>query len=345
MRIAVVHLSDIHIRQAGDPILARVDQIAAAVNSSDATAELFLIVISGDIAYSGSATEYALALKFFSELKEGLERLRKGVRVEYVCVPGNHDCMLPEADVNLRDILVRGVMSSMREGKQDPSLLAQVLSVQQPFTDFRNKLISAKSEWDGICEAALVEHGGKKIQVNLYNTAVLSRRKEQQGQLYVPAELLRARISLAKDAVLCLSVFHHSYLWIESDTATVFRNHVERTSDVALMGHQHYSHSFYKENDAGERVLYLEAGALQDEKYPKTSSFLVLTFDLDSQEEQSIKFRWAAKEQIYRKAEDSGWRALTLNRTIRADFRPKPIVSNVFRRCWDAPLAWAKGFT
>src|ERR1022692_3735917 len=312
MRIAVVHLSDIHIRHAGDPILTRVDQLAAAVNSSDAAAELFLIVISGDISYSVDAKEYALALTFFAALKGKLEDVRKGARVEYVCVPGNHDCVLPEVDLNLRDVLVRGAMSSMLEGTQDPSLLAQVLSVQQQFVDFRKNLTSGSSTWDGICETVFVEHSGKKIQVNLYNTAILSRRDEQQGQLYIPMETLRARMSLAKDAALCLSVFHHSYLWIVSDTAIAFRNHIERTSDVALLGHQHHSHTFYKENDTGQRVLYLEAGALQGEKYPQTSSFQILVFDLDLQEEQSIKFRWAAKEQIYRKVEDSGWRPLTI---------------------------------
>ncbi len=322
MRIAVIHLSDIHFRQAGNPILARVDRIAAAVNSSDAATGLFLVIISGDVAYSGSVKEYATALEFFGTLKGKLESLRKDAKVEFVCVPGNHDCALPEADLKLRDVLVRGAIPSMVDGKEDQSLLTQILRVQRPYKNFRKRLTPGKGVWDGVCETLFVEHGEKKIQVNLYNTAILSRRDEQQGQLYVPLETLRTRVTLAKDAALCLSVFHHSYLWIESNTATAFRNHIERTSDVALMGHQHYSHSFYKENDTGQRVLYLEADALQDENYPQKSGFQILVFDLDSQEEQSIKFRWAAKEEIYRKTEDSGWRPLTINRAIRAEFRP-----------------------
>ena len=322
MRIVVVHLSDIHIREAGNPILARVDQIVSAINSTDAAANLFLIVVSGDVAYSGIPKEYALALKLFTALGENLKSLRKGAKVEYVCVPGNHDCVLPEADVKLREVLVQGVASSMRDGKQDQSLLAQVLRVQRPYNNFRKKITSGNSVWDGICETMFVEHGDKKIQINLYNTAILSRRNERQGELYLPLETLRARVSLAKDAALCLSIFHHSYLWIESNTAVAFRNHIERTSDAALMGHQHYSHDFYKQNHTGERVLYLEADALQDESYPQKSGFQVLVFDLVSQEEQSIKFRWAARDQIYRRAEESEWRPLTINRAIRAEFRP-----------------------
>ncbi len=237
-------------------------------------------------------------------------------------MPGNHDCILPKEDVKLRDVLVQGVTSSMTEGKLDQSLLTEVLRVQRQYKNFVKTLTHGKGQWDGICETLFVEHGKNKIQVNLYNTAILSCRQEVQGQLCVPLEILHARVSLAKDAALCLSVFHHSYLWIESNTAVKFRNHIERTSDVALTGHQHYSHDFYKENNTGERILYLEGAALQDEEYPQKSGFQILVFDLDLQEQQLLKFRWGAKDRTYRKVEDSGWRPLTINRAIRAEFRP-----------------------
>jgi hypothetical protein len=40
MRMAVVHLSDIHIRKKSNPVLAKIDQIASAINSTNPTVSL-----------------------------------------------------------------------------------------------------------------------------------------------------------------------------------------------------------------------------------------------------------------------------------------------------------------
>jgi hypothetical protein len=100
-----------------------------------------------------------------------------------------------------------------------------------------------------------------------------------------------------------------------------FRSHLETTCDVALTGHQHYSHDFYKENSTGEKVLYIEAPALQDMQYPQKSAFRVLIFDLQNSRQQSIEYRWNNREKIYRATATSDWRSLTINRAIRAEFR------------------------
>jgi hypothetical protein len=121
---------------------------------------------------------------------------------------------------------------------------------------------------------------------------------------------------------LSIAVSHHSYLWLESNNAIAFRNHIERTCDVSLSGHQHYSHDFYKQNSTGERVLYLEGGALQDESFPQTSAFQVLIFDLERQEEMCATFRWSTSAGYYKRGDvDPDWHPITLNRAIRAAFQ------------------------
>ncbi len=58
MRIALLHLSDIHFRETNNPVLNRIKQLAAAANSEDPMIDLLLIIISGDITFSGKASEY-----------------------------------------------------------------------------------------------------------------------------------------------------------------------------------------------------------------------------------------------------------------------------------------------
>ncbi len=317
MRVQIVHLSDIHFRKAGNPVVQVLDQLVQAVNSADPSASLILVVVSGDIAQSGQPAEYRVALQFFGDFNQRLKALRPDARIEYVCVPGNHDCVLPESGTKLRETLVQGVIPSMQDRKQDKALLAQLTKAQAPYSKFRKQLGKA-GPWNGICQTVTIDHAGKKIQLNLYNTALLSQRDERQGLLHLPVRTFEEQISLARDSALSISVFHHSYLWLESNVAVDFRNHIEKTSDIALSGHQHYAHNFYKENSTGERILYIEAGALQDEYFPRKSAFQVLLFDWEGQQERSIKFR--RSRDLYRPVDETQWRPVTLNRVIRAEF-------------------------
>jgi hypothetical protein len=321
MRIAIAHLSDIHFRAGANPVLSRAAQIAAAVNSVDPTPSLIAIVISGDVAFSGDAAEYSQAARFFADLNVRLREVNGTAEIVYACVPGNHDCVLPREGTKLRATLVQGIAPAMQEAQQDAALLASLLEAQKPYSEFRETLMG-DSNWDGVCQIVRIEHRGHKIQLNLYNTSILSRREEKQGELLVPIKTLNQRISLGPEVDLCVAVSHHSYLWLESNNAVAFRNHIERTCDVSLSGHQHYRHDFYKQNSTGERVLYLEGGALQEETFPQTSAFQVLLFDLQKQEEACVAFRWSASAGHYKRGEtDADWHPIAHNRAIRAAFQ------------------------
>lgn len=61
MTAVILHLSDIHIKSSHDPILKRANNIAVCTFSSLPSASSVFIVVSGDIAFSGRADQYALA--------------------------------------------------------------------------------------------------------------------------------------------------------------------------------------------------------------------------------------------------------------------------------------------
>ncbi len=231
---------------------------------------------------------------FLKGLQSALQHEKPELRFEVLTVPGNHDCYLPVEQIRLRDTLTTGFVSTINEPKQDQAFLSQLLEVQAHYNEFHAAFNShSSSPWNGVWQQTLIEHRGWTIQCNMYNTALLSRRKEQQGSLYIPVESVAHDIVIDNPSMLSISIFHHSYLWLESNNVLKFRALIERTSDIALTGHQHYQHDYYKLNSTGERVLYLEGSALQDESYPQTSAFSVLVVDLERLEEQSITFRWA----------------------------------------------------
>ncbi len=97
MPIIIVHVGDMHIRNADDQVLMRVDQIVAAIRAQRLTPSACFVLVPGDIAFSGKPEEYKLAEGFFRELLARLEQEYPGIEVSIAFVPGNHDCDLDSA--------------------------------------------------------------------------------------------------------------------------------------------------------------------------------------------------------------------------------------------------------
>ena len=68
MSLSVIHLSDIHIKNKNDLILKRIDQLKSACTSSLPSNGTVVIVITGDIAFSGKKDQYELAKAMLDEI-------------------------------------------------------------------------------------------------------------------------------------------------------------------------------------------------------------------------------------------------------------------------------------
>lgn len=238
MAICIVQLSDIHFSEKSNSLAAKLPQLAAAITSADPTCLDYLLILSGDIAYQGIETEYRTATNLLGTLTTTIIGNLPKATVKYLAVPGNHDCILPEDQVALRAALVDGIKSSLQARSPDAGIITALVNVQQPFFRFSESLGGiGMNAAQPLCSSSSVALGGHQIQVNLYNTALLSKRRERQGELAVPMELIRERISLSSDCALSLSVFHHSYPWLETNNGVAFRNHIESISDIAFCGH------------------------------------------------------------------------------------------------------------
>src|ERR1035437_1351202 len=97
MQIAILHLSDIHLKSLSDPVAGRALKIKEAVLGKCANLDACFIVITGDVANTGASEEYDAATAFLQQLRSAL--LAAGVgQVEFAIVPGNHDGNLRRAN-------------------------------------------------------------------------------------------------------------------------------------------------------------------------------------------------------------------------------------------------------
>jgi Calcineurin-like phosphoesterase len=309
MALCIVQLSDIHFSEKTNDVEAKFPHIAAAIASIDTACLDYLIVLSGDIAYRGIDSEYGTAKRLLGLLEDAIvERLPKAI-VRWIAVPGNHDCILPEDKVVLRAALIEGIKPTLQSQAPDAATVAELTGDQEPFFRFSESLGQiGMNSVEPLCRCLCLPFGGYNLQVNLYNTALLSRRKERQGELAVPMELIRKTIRLADDCTLAISVFHHGYPWLEANNSVAFRKHIESTSDMALCGHQHFDHGFDKTTLAGERIFYSEADVLQEGGEPARSGFRVIMMEPDQSSRRVCTYTWNGGS--YSK-DDTGWSPYT----------------------------------
>jgi predicted MPP superfamily phosphohydrolase len=304
MRIVIIHLSDIHLKENSglNFILSRTEKISNAILGSARDIDFGFLVVSGDIAFSGRMEEYKVAEIFFDAL---LSNLNKGnFNLKIILVPGNHDCDF-SSNQSVRNTLIKQILY---EGLEDDSLAENCESVQSNFYEFRNNYegkINGQSPSDRkLSEFRYFDIGGKQIQFLSINSAWISTLPEKQG-LFFPIEKIQQEVdrdksrNLDSSIDLSIAIFHHPYTWFEPDNSKALRKKIESISDIVLTGHEHDDDIFIKSKSLRDNVEYLEGGVLQ-EKSSNISEFNMLIIDIEQKIQYIYQFSWDGDQTIYK---------------------------------------------
>jgi predicted MPP superfamily phosphohydrolase len=301
VRILIVHLSDIHIKAENDAVLKRARRVADAANSRRDGADLTLVVVGGDIAFSGTAKQYELARAFLEAVAENLDQ-----KPLIAVAPGNHDCDF-SADMTVRDLLI----DALRENPAIPvgsPVIDQCVSVQQHFFKFRDSLEQAKVVvHNPLYYEYVIPIDKGDLIVRCYNTAWMCSLKGRPGTLTFP----EAALDVMTNGRFAISLFHHPYNWLTS--ARPFRRIVERRSDLVLTGHEHqHDRALTYRPDTLKATTYVEGGALQDCDDPNSSALNVILVDVERAEQQFHHFELRG-DHYYPKSEEDVWEPLPLH--------------------------------
>ena len=286
MKIAILHLSDLHMSSANaDWLMKKINQIVAAVWNDYYDCGKIIIVVSGDIANAGTEEEYGYAKQFFRALlKEFAVRglANKELENKIICVPGNHDCNFNKEDV-ARNMLLGGMRSN--PAAVENSVYDSVSAVQNEYRAFAKDIMIEKDFTLGINNNIPIKAGDKTILFRLYNTAWMSIKNEEANSILMPMDLVDKE---HYDANLVISLFHHYYDWITpgcDNNKNQFRKHIMQTSNMAIYGHEHTPRSSQvKDNYEGEVINEFEGGTLCLDRQgtQRQSSFNSFVIDLDT---------------------------------------------------------------
>jgi predicted MPP superfamily phosphohydrolase len=292
----IVHLSDIHIKADGteNPICSRAAAIANALAArfDIQRPDVCIIALTGDIAYSGDRTEYALATPFLGELRAQIDsRLKTPVHI--VTTPGNHDCNFHQ-ETSVRTT----ILDALTHDRIDQPIVNEATKVQEEyrnFSDMHENQLNSVYEALGVSISHLT-FGNRSLRFDRYNTAWCSRKNEQQGGLFFRVPTFPTALPNS-DAVLAL--FHHPYNWLDAHDAKLLQDHIDGTADIVLTGHEHTGARYRKVLETGEHTEFLEGRVLQDSAEPESSGFNAILLDFGSLTQESMTFQWAPGEQMY----------------------------------------------
>ena len=289
MKVLILHLSDIHLTAGKETntAFAKFPFIAKAIQNQENALAGVVVVVSGDIAYSGQEDEYAIAVEAFAQLESTLKAATRVEEITFICVPGNHDCDLSKAGIS-RETLIDAIRSG-KTANIDDGVISLCTCVQSAFFSFRDVLSKPNSG-----NSIYWEHQWKRedqvISFRCYNTAWISQNPEQQGALSYPFAYASA-LDANTSAQYSVSVFHHPYNWMPASNKRAFQKHIEEVSDLILTGHEHESQAYHKLAITGETNEFLE-GAVFQEIDPKRSGFHAVYVDLKTQKQRTMQFSW-----------------------------------------------------
>lgn len=286
MKVAILHLSDMHINgHNAQWLINKTSKIASAVWNDFSECDKIIIAVSGDIAFSGKAEEYTYAKQFFkSLLRAFVECNLKNTKLEnsIICVPGNHDCNF-DNDNAARRMLLGGLQSAPET--VDKSVYEAISVPQEEFRTFVKEIIIDKTYTLSINNDVPIRVGDKTILFKLYNTAWMSNLNEHQNSILMPISLMEQE---THNADLAISMFHHHYSWLTpscDNNKNAFRKHILQSSNMVLYGHEHTpSYSQIKDYSEGEVINEFEGGALcyTHTNGTRESTFNSFILDLES---------------------------------------------------------------
>jgi predicted MPP superfamily phosphohydrolase len=279
MRLLLIQLSDWHLEAHNRQILGLVDPIVLAAAETMNPDSVVLLALTGDLAFSGKDTQYALAAEFVQEIRlKFLNELGHEVRV--IALPGNHDCDF-DSEVASRKLLIPSLKG---EAVVDESVVSICTAVQKNFRAFVTNVRgdAGTAVVNDLLSVTRIGGGNEAVAIWQCNSAWTSQLQERPGTLWFPVKQLQAAIEDANPAFNVL-LLHHPLPWFQTDVRRALQSISDSAFNMILGGHEHIAESWVREDLEGSRSVIVEGGVLHEHGGDFTrSSFNIVEIDFSA---------------------------------------------------------------
>lgn len=312
MKLFILHLSDMHFDTETD---YNEENVNGIVNALKITSEIeaVLVIVSGDITFSGYRKQYSTGWKFFKCLREKIREKYDIGNIEFAVVPGNHDVNYKQGLLSHKEIKKMLDEDTMGEN------LSKEFSKMSGFYFYAN-FLQCFTEKKRLVYVKEVKYGGISLRLNLINTAVFSSLDEDQGLHYLPEEDLEL-LSSENQNDFVFTVMHHPHHWFCWRMKKDLEKIIYENSDIIFVGHEHYSSEMDISSKNANVHLYC-GGELSNKGDWSNSEFYGAVLDTESREYKVSLYTWDIKNSLYLKS-DENTISLNKNRISKSGLQPK----------------------
>jgi hypothetical protein len=258
--ILLVHLTDLHIKSDVSIGAKRLEAIAGALGSVIEAPSEVVILLSGDIAYSGIKEEYLV-------VSESLRRLEASLKswpvkkFHVISCPGNHDLDFRSVSEGLRATLTA---SDEVDGENPQDILAPLAPLQRAYFNFANDISGEDlKQHNCILSEKDIRVGDFCLRILSVNTSWSSQLHEVPGILRMPHALL---VEVGKEADFAIVIGHHPLNWLTPRDAIRVSEWLDQTADAVLWGHEHRLDDFQQVRDrVGSNVSHQIGLPMEDD--------------------------------------------------------------------------------
>lgn len=290
MKIAIIHLSDFHIKDRERFVDAKIQGIISSLNMLGKIDD-YMVVFSGDLSSAGKVNEFKQSRYVFGKIISGIKQKNGNKFVNLFIVPGNHDLCLPSNPRDCEDI-----QKAYNNGTIE-TLIDKEIEYLDNF--YMHSNINGYVPYDKIVNRQYCTYEGYKIQINLINTAPFSTLRPDDKELhYFPTEKMYL-LKKTSDANLCITIMHHSYEWFNWNYKSDLEKTIVDNSEIVLHGHDHIERAVTLSIDNSLDTWVSAAGAMHLSDADAVDAFNIIVIDTDSNSFNGYTFYWDKKEKIY----------------------------------------------
>ena len=290
MKIGILHLSDIHFRKEQfeeDSCKEAAEKICAAVKTELIGSTHILLLISGDIAFSGMAEEYECASDWFSELYTHIDDTCDAT-CWILFTPGNHD-----VDHSKNRKIRTALLDQIRNDStlcSDQQVIDECTKEQGVFFQFVKEIETDDILVydDPLLRIHRIRDDMTEVQINILNSAWMSSLNETQGSIVYPIDNFKEQLSEFEG--FTITVLHHPLGWFQTDNSRKLRDELSRLSSIVFFGHEHVPDSTQMITSFGDHVKFIDGGVLDFKKERRNNSFNLVLLDTDECKIKDLTF-------------------------------------------------------
>lgn len=302
-QLCIVQLTDFHFgKELQANSCKRADDILETIKTNIKSGTVLLLV-TGDIAYSGKKNEYRSASLFFDYLVEQLGKLEYHSKV-YI-LPGNHDVQDP-----------RKSTERFADSQYDLDI-KKMASFYEFANKYDNRFVL------GQAEPITFEVEGTPVSISGFNSAPLSTIVGDDKGFHLLRTAQCGLLDNTPDSGLHIFASHHGPEWFRDNDRLSLEKLLSDSIDFAFFGHEHMGQSRCVGGLSGESCVVVRGGtySLYDDAQSAYKMLLIRFGEFGSYEFAERVYGWEASAQIHAPLDEAhSYRRYIKSKTY---FRPR----------------------